>query len=406
MEFFNRLGDGLLESWRAHNFDEQVFPDLAVAATSALRPSDHVTLEDVVDAVHDARRLVPQGDLTNLFGSPPVRIYDCERFFIEVLFWVDATTGVHQHRFCGAFHVLEGSSLQAEHRFAQEHRYSDRLKIGRLDLEKVEHLKKGDVRAIRTGDQLIHSLFHLDRPSISVVVRTHVDPIVGPQYQYTRDGIAFDPFFMTDVLKRQQQTLGLLLAIDHPKLFDRARRTIEAADAFTAFSLLSWMRVAVPDEKYGKFLDELRSPHTLLLERLRRDRDEQLREAAITMRRARIRGKEHRFLLALLLNLGDRRRIFEVVGQAYPEAPPEQTVLRWVSELAKTPMEDGGNALGIEMPESSLQIFSHLLEGAGDAQVVTRLREEYGDVDDQVDGIRELCAAFRESLLFRTLLAA
>jgi hypothetical protein len=406
MNFFDRLGDRVLQSWRARNFDERVFHEVAVAETNALRPSDHVSADEVIDWVHDSPRIAPQGDLNNPFGSPPVRVYVSERFFLEVLFWVDSTTGVHQHGFSGAFHVLDGSSLQSEFAFHPEHRYSDRLTLGRLDLTKVERLQKGDVRAIQTGDGLIHSLFHLDRPSVSVVVRTGTDPKAGPQYSYTRDGIAFDPFFTTESLKRQQQTLALLHTLERPTFLDRARRTIESADAFATFSLLSWMRGAVPDETYAKFLDELRSPHAPLLERLRRDRDEMLRENAIVRRRARIHAKEHRFLLALLLNLPSRSRILDIVREAHPGTPPAETVLRWVSELAQTRLDDGNNALNIEMTESSLRIFSHLLEGASDAQVIGRLREEYGEVDDQVDGIREMCAAFRASLLFRNLLAA
>jgi hypothetical protein len=406
MEFFNRLGDRVQRAWRARNFDEPCFHEVATAEMSALRPSDHLTKEQILDWLLDAEGIPPQGDLANTFGSPALRVYVHERFYIEVLFWVDATTSIHQHGFSGAFHVLEGSSLQSEFAFRPEHRYSDRLLVGRLDLKVVEHLRKGDVRSIRTSDGLIHSLFHLDRPSVSVVVRTPKDPKAGPQYEYTRDGIAFDPFFTTDLLKRQEQSLEFLRSVEHPSFLDQARRAIEQADAYTMFRLMSWMRKAMPDETYARLLAEIRSPHDVLLERLSRDRDEMLRERAIVYRRSRIHGKDHRFLLALLLNLPNRDRILETVRNAYPGAPPAETVRRWISELADVRLEDGENALNVEMDESSQRIFAHLLEGASDAQVVARLREEYADVDDQVDGIFEMCAAFRTSLLFRTLLAA
>jgi hypothetical protein len=404
MEFFNRLGERVLRTWKERNFDEQIFHEVAVAEMRELPPSDHVSLDDVVDWVHDAPRIAPQGSLTNPFGSPPVTVYRNDRFYIEVLFWVDATTGVHQHHFSGAFHVLAGSSLHSEYAFRTEHRYSDRLKIGQLDLLKVEHLRRGDVRAIRSCDALIHSLFHLDRPTVSVVVRTEDDPFAGPQYAYARNGVAWDPFYMTDSGKKQQQTLALLHSLERPSLLDRARRTIEVADPFTAHTLLSWLAHAVEDREFVRFLDELRSPHTALVDRLRRQRDEALREQAIIDRRQRIRSPEHRFLLALLLNVPSRKRILEVVRGAYPDAPPSETVLRWVSELSETRLGDGRNALDVELGEPSLRILAHLIDGATDEQVLARLREEFDDVDSQREGVHQTCRAFRDSLIFRTLL--
>jgi hypothetical protein len=194
MDFFRDLGLTILDRWQRADFDGRAFPDIAVAALRERPPSDHVAPMDVVRWVHEAPRLVPQADIETRFGQPPITVFASERFYIDVLFWVDGTTTIHQHRFSGAFHVMEGSSLQSTYRFATERRYSQYLLAGKLELLDVELLTRGDVRAIHAGSELVHALFHLDRPSVSVVVRTRADDFAGPQYTYSRAGLAFDPF--------------------------------------------------------------------------------------------------------------------------------------------------------------------------------------------------------------------
>lgn len=404
MEFFERLGKRVHAEWKARNFDDRVFHEVAEAALKAMRPSEHVTPNEIVEWVHDAAELPPQGDLKNPFGNPPLVAYRGQRFYIEVLFWIDSTTCVHQHSFAGAFHVLEGSSLHSQYSFRAEHRYSERLLLGELELLSVERLRKGDTRVIRGGDAFIHSLFHLDRPSISVVVRA-ADSATGPQYSYLRSGVAVDPFYATDSCTRMVQTLGMLKTLELP-VYERARKTIESADAFTAYHLLSWFGDVSSDEEYTRLLAELRSPHRVLVERMRAQRDEAAREQELHDRRKRIRSAEHRFFLALLLNIPSRKRILELVREAYPSAPPVKTVLRWVSELSETRLDDGRNALDIELPPSALMVLEHLIEGASDEQVLARLREEYEDVDERAQDVRDLCDAFRRSLVFRPLLCA
>jgi hypothetical protein len=38
---------------------------------------------------------------------------------------------------------------------------------------------------------------------------------------------------------------------------------------------------------------------------------------------------EHRFFLALLLNVSTRTDLLALVEQSFPEAPPVETILRW-----------------------------------------------------------------------------
>src|ERR1019366_9823901 len=100
-----------------------------------------------------------------------------------------------------------------------------------------EWLTRGDVRPILPGSGLVHALFHLDRPSVSVVVRTPSDALAGPQYSYSRAGLAFDPFAKSDALTRKLETLDLLRTLARPEFETLARASLENADAFQAFRI-------------------------------------------------------------------------------------------------------------------------------------------------------------------------
>jgi hypothetical protein len=406
VEFFQSLGARIHDAWRRADFDEQVFHDVAVAALEAAPPHDHVSTDDVLDWVLGSTQLPQQFDIAAKFGQPPITVHRSDRFHIDVNFWVDGTTSVHQHGFSGAFQVLGGSSLHSEYEFKTARRYCDRLLIGDLELRTLEWLKPGHVRPIRAGRGFIHSLFHLERPSASVVVRTAVDAFAGPQYDYQRHGIAIDPFHSNDTVARQTQVLELLHTLERPDFLPRARRAVESADAYATAMLLSKVAQLLPHAEYSAFIDEIQSPHTELMARLRRQRDEIARERAISGRRSRIQSPECRFFLAMLLNVPSRERILSLVREAYPSARPEETVLRWIRELAATRLDDGKSAIDVSFDEAGLEIVRHLVEGASDEQVVGRLRESYDDVDGQRDNVLSMCGALRRSYFFRYLMSA
>ena len=98
-------------------------------------------------------------------------MYRGRGFYIDVLFWLDGTTNIHQHGFWGAFQVLAGSSVHCRFGFDLAEEINHRLRIGKLRLLETELLGLGAIRKILGGELFIHSLFHLDRPSVSIVIR-------------------------------------------------------------------------------------------------------------------------------------------------------------------------------------------------------------------------------------------
>jgi methyl coenzyme M reductase gamma subunit len=60
---------------------------------------------------------------------------------------------------------------------------------------------------------------------------------------------------------------------------------------------------------------------------------ERARLAEIGTFRRRVRNPEHRFLLAVLLNVPNREDVLRLVGERAPGAEPADTLNRWVEEL-------------------------------------------------------------------------
>jgi hypothetical protein len=409
VEYFQKLGSLFLSRWKERDFDIDAMSPVAVAVLDELPPSDNVSVDELVDWFLHAPTLPPQLDATSRFGDPAHTVFAHERFFIDVLFWVDGTTAIHEHSFSGAFHVLAGSSIHASYRFEEERRYSEALATGKLALESIERLTRGETRPILSGRRMIHALFHLERPSVSVVLRTHHDAGAGYQFAYDRAGFGSASFFEPVRLIKQRQTLTLVSKIAPNDFQDRARAAIRNADSFTAVRLME--HVAELLNSYGRakeLFESILPAHEDLVRRFIVRCEDRIREANIVRRRALIKAPEHRFFLAVLLNAPTRTSAFEVIARAYPERRPVDCVVQWIEELAKIPSETGeANPMGIAIDETALDVLRLLLEGATDAEVLVRLCETYDDatVLAQKDDVLRMCAAFKKAPFFRPLFA-
>jgi hypothetical protein len=381
LDFFDHLGRTILDRWQRADMECAAFADIAASALADRPPASYVDPLDVVRWVHEALVLPAQGDITSEFGQPPITVFSCEHFYIDVLFWVDGTTAIHQHRFSGAFHVMQGSSLQSTYRFAPQRRFCEHLLLGKLSLERVELLTRGDVRPIVAGKDFVHSLFHLDRPAVSVVVRTRTDAFAGPQYSYTRAGLAFDPFAKPEAATRKLQTLDLLHKLGHPDFERLARQSIQQANAFLAFQLLAHLgKLLDAPGRFAALLDSIRLRHEGLSEAMRAFAEEERRDEYIARRRGLAKQPEHRFFLALLLNLASRGPILDMVRRAHPDKDPASLILEWLADfgrldaihawVAETAEADVGkkdvSILDVKLDHASLALVRAFLEGRED----------------------------------------
>lgn len=330
--FFTELGQDILGRWKSNNFSPQDFPNLAADALARRPPSEHVELAELASRF----LLDDEQPLQTLsgFGEPELVVYDHPRFYIQVLFWLDGSTDIHQHGFSGAFHVYEGSSIHADYVFQDARSISAHLRAGSLRMKGIRLLERGSIERIFSGASYIHSLFHLDVPSVTAVVRTHHDPGSDPQFTYLPPHIAVDPLLDDSLTTRRKQLLDVMERLEDPAYPALVRRMLGELDFERGFFILQncMGRLRSLDE-WEETLGLFQSRHPALAEYVAPTLEEIVRRDALVHMRKSVTEPEHRFFLALLLNAPSRADILEMVAQRFAGAHPGETVLRWLEEL-------------------------------------------------------------------------
>jgi hypothetical protein len=398
--YFSELGRTVLDRWKAENFSLAKFPAIAEAALEEQPPARQV---DVAALLHDFLLNDEQPFQSQSgFGQPELVVYDNPRFYIQILFWLEGTTDIHQHKFSGAFHVLEGSSLHSKFVFEEPQAISAHLRVGQLRIVETQLLETGATVQIISGQSCIHSLFHLDTPSLTVVVRTQSDPGTGPQFTYLPPHLAVDPFYNDALTTRRKQLLDVLEKTADPEYPRLVAEMVESLDFERGFFILQncMTQLASLGEWEGVW-DVFAHRHGPLADYVQPTLDGINRRDAIVAMRGSVADVEHRFFLALLLNVPERGTILRLVAQRFP-GPPVETILRWCFELGRAD-EQGAAILDVEFPEIVaapegeqvellLETLRCYLEGSDPA---VKLKNRLPAVED----LEELRKAFERSSL-------
>jgi len=333
-KFFQELGATVLERWKKENFSLEKFPSIATAALEAKPPAKHV---DLTTLVREFLLIDDQPFQTHSgFGQPELVAYNHERFYIQILFWLDGTTDIHQHEFSGAFHVMAGSSIHADFAFEKEQAVTAHFRVGNIVMKNIELLETGRTLPIVSGRGCIHSLFHLDTPSVTVVVRTQNDPGTSPQFNFLPPHIAFDPVFSDPLTMRRKQLLEVLELNEAEDYFEVTSKMIAELDFERGFFILQHARGYLTNlGAWASVLEIFEKKHGKLAKGVAGTLEEGVRRDAIKDLRGAVVEPEHRFFLALLLNVGTKKDLFALVKKRFPKAAPSETILRWVQELSQ-----------------------------------------------------------------------
>jgi hypothetical protein len=406
MNDFSILGDRIERAWRAAAYDSETFPEIARQLLAASELHNTVTCETILRWLVTCPQ-IPGQPVDMTFGDPPVRVYNGRRFYIEILCWNEGTTAIHQHSFSGAFQVLAGGSVHTSYAFEQRERIGQDLVLGDLRAHDSELLGPGDLQLIKPGNRLIHSLFHLGRPSITLVARTKHEGNRGPQYTYLKPGLGYDPFMPEDRIPRILRLLDALEA-RAPETVSLVMDLVSSADLATVVSLLlRWFRVnSITGDVRDTLLEVVSRRHANLAKVLRPALEEARRQALVIARRRRYHHPQHRFFLALLLNVGTRAQILNLVKKQYPDMDPIENIVSWTKAIVSSSRvaEGGGGALQeYDLGESELSIFGDLLREKTLEQILASLRMQYEGVDDRSSEVARVCESLKTSALFKPL---
>ncbi|MEO8673878.1 MAG: hypothetical protein ABI411_21420 [Tahibacter sp.] len=408
--FFQRLGDTIAaELGEGRESVHANLERVAAQQLAAFNPSAHITHSDLIEYVLGADTLCKQADLDAKFAEPPVSLYHGGDFDISALIWLDGTTTIHQHAFCGAFHVLAGSSIHSRYHFDawQPPAHRQRAIAGRLALLDLDVLHAGDTRIIARGSRLIHSLFHMIRPSVTIVVRTITDDPAEVQYDYRWPGLAYNPFQRHAPTVRKMQYLHMLRLLDEEGAHAHLQGVLAEADLHLAYLLVSEQTRISAEPDQARVLSAQCTALTaderqLLCQAAHHDL---LSRTVIDLRR-KLHDPGHRFLLALLLNVFDRQELLRLVQREFRVADPVDQVMRWMAEMTGN-TERFTNVIGLDFSATELHMLTAMFRGANLKATLARFSDRYGAVEvaRQRDDLSALFRALKHCALFHHIFA-
>jgi hypothetical protein len=370
---FEYLGDNVAEKWVRGGSREEDFGEIATNGLAESGILTSIAPEEIVAWVMKSEHVLDQK--VSDFGQPPVRVYTGDGFYIEALFWIDGTTSIHEHAFTGAFGVLSGSSVQSTYTFTPERVVSERLIIGRTRFIASELLNRGSIRPIHSGDSLIHSLFHLDRPSVSIVVRSSAKVRnARPQYFYFRPYLALYDFDLPSVWVIQTRMLESLTRTDAPSFWKAAREISSHCDPFMLFRTISigFRRKKEDQDNWELLLSTIPRQTRWLLDYILPCVEENERSGRISSLRSKIHDPMHRFFLALLLNVPTREELLRLISERFPSRDPRSLILSWLTELFKE------QRAGVQLNSEMLFLVQHILQGSDFDSAWPSLRLAFG----------------------------
>lgn len=402
MRIFEDIASELHTAWTQRGRDELDFPELARSSLQRFASASAPKPDDLFDWLVATDQLPRQFDPRSAFGNFAVTVATREDFHIDVLVWTDSTTAIHQHSFSGAFYVLHGSSLHTLWSFQETRRWSDRLKSGQLSVRATEWLRTGSVRPILPGAAMIHSLFHLDSPSVTVVVRTPYSRVASPQLCYQRSGLAYDEHIDSARVEKLRQLLCMLWASDHPRRVALSEVAMSGMDAHSAARIILSIGPHTPVGTERRLIDMLAAREPDLANLLRETASRSERDRSLIDLRKQTRSPRHRMFLALVLNLPDRDSIDSVLRQFVPGESPENWLWETVRSMHDTTNQrsDRKNVLGFSLNDVSEEVLRMLLRGHS----IDEVSKTVAGHDELVGDVRTLCSTLSASPVLSPLL--
>ena len=184
------------------------------------------------------------------------------------------------------------------------------------------------------------------------MIRTHSDPSCGPQFTYLPPHLAVDPVQNDGLTLRRKQLLDLLEQTGDPEYADLVIEMIRELDFERGFFILQngighLRNLGVWAEAWEAFALK----HGPLAEAVPPTLEEIIRRDGIAAMRGMIGDPDHRFFLALMLNVEDGKSLLEMVGLRYGGAPFDM-ILQWAEELMQV-TESGTWMIDAEFPDET-----------------------------------------------------
>lgn len=333
---FTALGEQVESQYHRCNYNSADLPAIAAEALAHFEGEFAFDAADIAAFFATTSILQKPG---SRFSDLPVTVFRQREFYIEILIWTKSTTSVHQHGFSGAFKVLQGSSIHTTFDFQPQREISTDCILGVVTPQHTEYLKKGSVRQIKPGSEgLIHSLYHLENPSLTLVVRSHGHTKHQPQYSYYRPCFAIDQFQLEkdELVVMYAKLLYVANQLDRESMMQVWLDPIAQLDfPRLAFLFLGNLGYFQNEVERQTFLDKARQTHGDLVDSLQAAAQFKENLEHISQSRTVLSDPDLRYFLALLMNAKDKAALLDMVKVRFPDQDPLECCARWLARLSE-----------------------------------------------------------------------
>ncbi|HEU4889262.1 MAG TPA: hypothetical protein VFV49_15350 [Thermoanaerobaculia bacterium] len=195
IDSLRRLATRIDSEWKAAGYRVSAFPAIAARLLEDAQPHREYDLASLAEWTLTSRTFPPACNPFGPMGPPAFTIWSDGRFFANIYAYTTPEVVIHDHDFAGAFINLSGTTIHATYEFADAERIVPAVHVGELAVREVEVVRQGDVRQIDPGRRFIHQVWHVDQPTVVLVIRTGPRSApTGRQFQYLRAGLATEVF--------------------------------------------------------------------------------------------------------------------------------------------------------------------------------------------------------------------
>jgi len=325
------LGREIELAWAKHDYNEIIFPELAMERLLARDFPRTFEFEEFVEAVLYPRN--PPAQLSDDFGQPVITVYSGQGGFVcEVHLWDDNPVYVHNHAFHGAFQMVRGIGIHNEAVFEPKRRVNQHLQLGFVRQTKLETVRGGAHGCFLAGESLIHQLLHVSRGNVSIVVRTRSAP--DPYYHYVPPTVRLtqETHAGRYWTKRQVRLLESLYNADPTEGLRVGRKFLSETDMETAYHILHRFYEIAPVSVCATLADACSritpSDLELILAALREDK----RSRVLARLRSAAKHTRERFVYSALICSRSKRQVLDLVAAAYPSDDPARLIASIAAE--------------------------------------------------------------------------
>ncbi len=249
-------------------WDREDQAHLAHAATLALEDCRDLLAFDPAECLEWALAgdvALPEQSWSFDFGQPAVTVVRNADFRIDVLYWIENATPIHDHITCGAFAAVRGDRLHEQYSFTAEQRLGPWIETGTLSKLGLEVMREGDARPLRPD--LVHDVFWLTKPSVTLVIRCAEHPGAAGRKprSFWAPGLALVPkaHHDTSLVSRRAEGLALMRMANETMYQDALRRILDGADPSLAYYAFTAAAVGSPGA-LDNALDNLTRPNAVV----------------------------------------------------------------------------------------------------------------------------------------------